>query len=485
MSLIRAWLTGTLAIDLSTVPKAMQPYMATLRHQLTLMAQRFKGRPVETPFWFQKGSWLYIPRAFPLTSEGSWLRPYLKIEDGRSPGRPLPRWTRMHKVSFGTPPWPAGQPGFIQGMVKGSQQTGIGGLATAPTRSGKTLCSIAAAVELGKSTLILVDNVDIARQWRENVLDHVRAGNDQMVACGLIRAKRFESTTPFAVATVQTLARRALTDDVRRSFGTVLIDECQGVTCDQIFGAITRLEPQYIIGLTATPRRRDGLGPAIPWIVGPHIAALHRQISADVMFLRFPYVKHKIQKAVYVNGEPTGETKLGWPRINSFGRLNIVDAARAMFANPEFPTWLAQHIACARADGRRVLVMVQLRENVEALARACRQLGLDPGLYYGSMSRSAGLKAMAKNPCITTVTKSKKGVDFKPAPTMFVLAAPLSDPEQATGRALQPQAAHTPLLVDVVVGEPKLIKQARRRQQFYRSKGYNIRNVAWEEELAA
>jgi len=478
---ITAWLTGTLAINTATVPAHLQPMIETLRSQLTLTKRGHAMSFTETPFWSQRENWLYIPRSYPLTPEGAWLRPYLDIQEGRSLGRALPRWTRLEGIRFGVPPFPPGQPQFIQDIINHSQRTTVGGIATAPTRSGKTLCAIAAAIGLGRATLILVDNVEIMRQWQKTIEDNVRCNNGQRVACGVIRAERFEHTAFFAVATIQTLARRRLSDDCRRAFGTIIVDECQGAPCDMIWGALMRLDSQYVIGMTATPRRGDGLGAAIPWLNGPPIATLERQLSADVMFLHYPYRKAKILKI----DPDTGAEKWVTPRLTNFGRLNRNNAAKAMFADDAFAPWLAAHMKAGIEQGRKVLTLVLLRDNVDQLNRACRDIGLSPGLFYGSMTAEASTMAMRQNPCIATLSKASKGVDFQPPPTMLMLACPLSDAEQATGRGLQPQAPCKPILVDVVVGAKPLIKQANRRFAYYRSKRFDIRNNPWPEVVFA
>jgi hypothetical protein len=86
---------------------------------------------------------------------------------------------------------------------------------------------------------------------------------------------------------------------------------------------------------------------------------------------------------------------------------------------------------------------------------------------------------MAKNPVVATYGIAAKGIDFQPPPTLCILAGPRSDVRQAVGRVLQPQAPHTPLIMDVVDGVPDLMKQAHWRLQFYRDKGFTVRNRVW------
>jgi hypothetical protein len=95
------------------------------------------------------------------------------------------------------------------------------------------------------------------------------------------------------------------------------------------------------------------------------------------------------------------------------------------------------------------------------------------------MPPNATAEQMQKNPCVATYGIAAKGIDFQPPPTMCVLAGPRTDVRQAVGRVLQPQAPHTPLVLDVVDGVPPLMKQAYSRLDFYKEKGFTIRNKVW------
>ncbi len=476
---IRAYLTGTLALDLNGLTPALSALVERAKTALTLQRRLHPIGYEPVPFWMQTGSWLYIPRGWALT-DGEWLLPYLEFQDGRSAGRPLPAWSRVQGVTLGAPPYPKDQPAFVKALIAGSTASGIGGVGLAPTRSGKTICAVVAAINLGLCTLVVVDNVELLRQWKKTFEQYVVTGAGSPIRVGVIRGKQFEIDAPVVVSTVQTLARRKLTEDHRRAFGTIILDECQGAPCEQIWSVLLRFDASCVLGLTATPRRSDGLGKAIGWMCGPHIATLERKVEADVLFLRWPYRKCKVPKV----RKSDNTHYMGAPRLMTYGSVNRIEAAKAMFADPEFAPWLASHIHVGVMDGRQVLVMVELRANVEQLAAACRAVGLVPGIYMGTMEHDAARFAMRQNPCIATIKKAGKGIDFQPPPTMTFLAAAVSDPEQITGRGLQPQVDCKPLLVDVVVGAKPLVKQAYRRLGHYRSRGFDVLNEPWVGDAA-
>lgn len=67
----------------------------------------------------------------------------------------------------------------------------------------------------------------------------------------------------------QSLVRSARVDDLVATYGHVIIDECHHIPAASFEGVLGEVKARFIIGLTATPRRRDGLHPIIEMQLGP------------------------------------------------------------------------------------------------------------------------------------------------------------------------------------------------------------------------
>jgi superfamily II DNA or RNA helicase len=358
-------------------------------------------------------------------------------------------------------------------MVAGAKRNMHGGLCLAPTRAGKTLCSIEAACRLGGSFLILVDRKPLLDQWVGAVRDHVRDGNGRPLPVGVINADHFDMPPdyPVVVAMIQTLVRRSLDRETRRAWRTLIVDECQSAPCRTIWTALERVESAYVFGLTATPDRKDGLQRAIAWTIGPHIANLERDLKAEVHFLQVPWANTKVPKR-------KGSKNFREPRLMRPGGrgVDINEAEKSLLRDKSRVALIAAEAMKAVRAGREVLILVRLRAHAEVIAKAVRQAGGNPGVY---MPPNATAEQMRKNPRVATYGIAAKGIDFQPPPTLCIIAGPRTDVRQAVGRVLQPQAPHTPLVVDVVDGVEPLMKQAHYRLEFYRSKGFTIRNGVW------
>lgn len=384
------------------------------------------------------------------------------LGDGRSDGYPLPSGTRA-RVTFGVPPFPLGQPRFIEEAHAAAVTNGHGGMLEAPTRSGKTLCAIEVACRLGGSTLILGDNVELLGQWRDEIQEHVG------LPCGIIREDRFDygPEWPFVVATVQTLARRSLPYDVRRSWRTVIVDEANSVPCSTVWGAVRRIYSRYVLGLTATPDRPDGLTPAISWIIGPTIAVMEREMPADVQFMHVPWRGCKIPREC-----SDGRTRHYKPVLTRNYQTSWVTAEQSLMRDDQRLTFLADEVLKGFQAGRKPLVMVGLVEHGERWAKALRERGMDVGFLTGSASRTEG----SKEAVVATYKKAGRALTIMPPATLFVPAGPRRDIRQAVGRALQPQAEHRTLVLDPVDLVPELVQWALHRGSFYTERGFTLRN---------
>lgn len=458
------WVTGVVSLYRPSMsPQQVEVVMQSLRiYRRTMNAAGY------IHFAWEDGDWLHVPRGWFFSPARDRL-PFLQqmdLREGRSNGRPLPDGTRVYGATFGAAPHPKGQPDFIEQIVRASRLTGIGGLATAPTRSGKTMCSLEAASRLGRSVLIVVDRKALATQWHEEARKWLRDGQGRPLRVGYLWGEHWDIDAPICVGMIQTLARRPLTDRDRQAFGTIILDEADVAPTNQAMDALRRFQAHYLIGLTATPDRKDGLTPAIEWICGPKIAELHRDLRADVHFLRIPWRKVKV---------PTRDgDKMRAPRVKRpGGGTDIIDVEKSMMRDELRVALIADEVARAIKNGRQVLVLVGLRDHAKILLDAVKARGLDPGLYMGGATDKDRFQ---HNPVIATFGSISKGVDVRPEPTLCVIAGPRADVRQAVGRGLQPQAPHKPMMLDLVDEHPRLIKMARSREKQYRDLRLDLRN---------
>ena len=68
---------------------------------------------------------------------------------------------------------------------------------------------------------------------------------------------------------IQSLSRKGSVDDIVAEYGQVIIDECHHLPAISFERVLSEVKARYIVGLTATPQRRDGHQPIIHMQIGP------------------------------------------------------------------------------------------------------------------------------------------------------------------------------------------------------------------------
>lgn len=145
-----------------------------------------------------------------------------------------------------------------------------GGVLVAPCGSGKTLVGLNLANEVNQKTLWIAHTKDLVNQAKETYMQHFGIIHEGDI--GTIIEGQVNVGDVITFATIQTLANMDLTD-YKYTWNTIIVDECHRIASkpmhltmyDNVLG---KLSARYKYGLTATPKRRDGLTPTIYKLVG-------------------------------------------------------------------------------------------------------------------------------------------------------------------------------------------------------------------------
>ncbi len=144
------------------------------------------------------------------------------------------------------------------------------GTLCAPTGSGKTVMALHLVARRRQPALIVVHTSDLARQWVARIQRFLGLSAEEV---GRIGGGRLQLGTRITVAMVQTLYKCA--DEVSRKIGFLVVDECHRCPSRTFTEAVSAFDSRYMMGLTATPWRRDKLDDLIFW----HLGSLHHRVA--------------------------------------------------------------------------------------------------------------------------------------------------------------------------------------------------------------
>jgi hypothetical protein len=147
------------------------------------------------------------------------------------------------------------------------------GILVAPPGIGKTVIAVNAIAKRQTNTLILVHRKPLMEQWK---LQLASCLNLDLKDIGEIGAGKNKSNGILDVAMLQSMERQGVVDDRIASYGFVIVDECHHTSAVSFERVLTQAKARYVLGLTATPYRKDGHQPIIHMQCGP-ISCLIKQ----------------------------------------------------------------------------------------------------------------------------------------------------------------------------------------------------------------
>jgi len=164
------------------------------------------------------------------------------------------------------------------------------GVLCAPTAFGKTVTAAAMIAERGTNTLILVHRTELLKQWQERLQSFLGIGKGIV---GTIGGGKAKPTGKIDIAVMQSVSRQGEVNPLVENYGHVIIDECHHVGAASFDAILKRVKAKYVLGLTATPIRRDGQQPIIFMQCGPirHKAAKPESAPHDLEVI--PQMLHK------------------------------------------------------------------------------------------------------------------------------------------------------------------------------------------------
>ena len=149
----------------------------------------------------------------------------------------------------------------LEGMLE--HDTGI---LCAPTAFGKTVTAAALIARRGVNTLVLVHRMELLQQWKERLQAFLELDKATVGSIGGGKAK---PTGLIDVAVMQSLSRKGEVSEQVKNYGQIIVDECHHLSAFLFEAILKSAGAKYVLGLTATPIRRDGQQPIIFMQCGP------------------------------------------------------------------------------------------------------------------------------------------------------------------------------------------------------------------------
>ena len=335
------------------------------------------------------------------------------------------------------------------------------GILSLHTGGGKTVCALYIASQLRLPTLVIVHNSFLRDQWLERVhmfLPDARVGRIQGETCEI-------DGKDIVIAMLQTLSMKEIPISTFKPLGLIIVDECHHIASEVFVQALPKVTSKYMLGLSATPNRKDGLMHVAHWFLGPLLYNSDTGSKEDTDI--------QVEVYEYENDDPTFNEIIYNPQGVMFTSLMI----NKLTGEAGRTKWLADIIDdVLQEPERQMLVLTDRVQHTQDLIDILPE-GLKEQAAILSTSVKADKRAeycITKRILIATYAMCKEGFDV-PTLNTLMMATPRPDIDQIVGRILRTEKSKrtvNPLILDIV--DSTMRRQFQQRMALYKKRDYQV-----------
>lgn len=172
---------------------------------------------------------------------------------------------------------------------------------------------------------------------------------------------------------IQSLVHREGVLDLVATYGHVIVDECHHVPAVSFERVMKQIKSRYVLGLTATPYRRDGLQRLLHFQCGP--IRFHVQPSS-----------HEGQRP-FMNRLVVRETQF-------FAQGSIQDLYASLVVDPLRNALIIRDVRQALAEGRSPIVLTERRDHLDLLMESLKDAATHVVALHGGVPATARRRAL-------------------------------------------------------------------------------------------
>ena len=332
-----------------------------------------------------------------------------------------------------------------------------GSIINLATGGGKTVLALYIISLLKKKTIILVHKSFLMDQWYLRITEFLPG-----TKVSKIQGTTFDTSGDIILGMIQTVINRDIPDDLTNEIGLLISDECHHLSAEKFSNSLVKLNPKYLLGLSATVKRTDSLQRIFQYYLGSICFKSKVDKSTDVEVRIISYNSSVIS---YCKDEKLWNGKTCRPRIIN----NIANHV------PRTEEVLKIAYKCYE-EGRHILILSDRREHCIYMSQKINEhYKRDDvaGVYIGGMKINDYDKTNLCKCIVATYSSVSEGYDNKTLDTL-ILSTPISNVEQTVGRILRQTNANHPLIYDIIDENIETIKRgSSKRMVLYKRRNYD------------
>jgi superfamily II DNA or RNA helicase len=406
-----------------------------LRRKLTFNIRQEYGDDKEFKSWRESPNKFYVPRFYGVPTYGDVPS---RIAEGKD-----------IKLDF-------------QGSIRPEQVGAVDaflaakcGLLELPCGFGKTIVALHLIHRVGKKTLVIVHKEFLLEQWVERIHEFLPTAT-----IGRIQGDTMDVDKDIVIGMLQSISMKTYPKEIFEGFGFTIIDETHHIAAEVFSNALFHIVTPYMLGLSATMERKDGLTKVFKLFLGEVVYSAKRE--------RTTVYVHKI---LYT----TPNAEFNEVVLNFRGETNYTSMIKKVSEFNDRKDRILEIMTklLAMPTTGQIMVLSHTKALLAYLYDAIlyRKLGT-VGYYVGGMKQALLKETETKKIVLATYAMAEEALDIKTLTTL-ILATPKTDVTQAVGRILRVKHER-PTVIDIVDPHPTFQNQWAKRRAFYNKQGYTI-----------
>lgn len=335
-----------------------------------------------------------------------------------------------------------------------------GGILEVPCGRGKTIMGLNILSQLKKKTLIIVHKEFLLNQWMERIADFLPSAR-----VGRIQGNVFDiENKDIVIGMIQTMYNRTYTLNAFSSFGLTILDEVHRVGSEEFSKTLLKVVTPYMLGISATVDRKDGLTELLYMFIGPKIYSEERKDRFGVEVRAIQYT-HDHEEYLTEKFDCRGN-------IQYSTMINVISdfPPRRRFMIKILEDLLSED------SEKQIMVLSHKRDLLDYLETEINASGFGTcGQYVGGMKADALRDSEAKQIVLATYAMAAEALDIKTLNTL-VMISPKTDIVQSVGRILR-TSCDGKIIVDIVDSHDVFQNQWKKRRAFYKKSEYSIKTI--------
>jgi superfamily II DNA or RNA helicase len=337
---------------------------------------------------------------------------------------------------------------------------GNGGILEVPCGAGKTVMALKIITLLKKKTLIIVHKEFLMNQWIDRIKEFVPNAR-----VGKIQGSTFDiHGKDIVIGMLQSLYDKEYGIGAYDSFGLTIIDEVHRIGSEQFSRALCKTITPYMLGISATVDRKDGLTKVLYMFIGNKIYSQEREKEDKV----------NVRGIVYETNDP----EFNEIEYDFRGNVKYSTMISKICGYGPRTHFIANTLRdlLEEDNEKQIMVLCHNRSFLTDLHQIIVDKELcSVGFYVGGMKQAALQETESKQIVLATYAMAAEALDIKTLSTL-VMASPKTDITQSVGRILR-MKHDNPIIVDIIDKHDTFQNQWKQRRRYYKKCNYLIKHI--------